>query len=285
VRVVGEQGFSRGRALAADDPVVARGAVFGVEPDARARALFLLNGRLPELEKSTVTVDKPGILKVREQVGDGEVTLRTDTDFTVTTTDAKQKGGFSIGFGRKAGAGDSRILQIFWAEIIVTRPGLEDFAVNASIKTGDGSSMELTHDDYKPVLPGSNTPRNYKVDSTILSPFYESENASNRDATSTTIFDRVHIPMEIIGNVFDKAASVKGFSIARLAFRVHLNTYLVNEEKPIYRISQIVEYTFTSKTDTPAPKYGKPITAKVTELPADEKAQLVKEHPRYDWIR
>jgi len=103
------------------------------------------------------------------------------------------------------------------------------------------------------------------------------EFADVRTAGSTTIYDRPSASQRVINTLFDKGAT-------QVVERDHFDDYLIVGYKTVYRVSLIVEWTFTSKTAST--RTTTPDTSgAVTSLPADVKAVLVKRYPKTEYIQ
>ncbi len=240
--------------------------------DSLARALFLLNGPLKEAgTKTNVKIDAAGAEAHKAKVGGGDLSLHTGVDYTPSEGGSQRVGGFSVGFSTTGDAADTRFMQMIWSEIVATQPDKSDVAVTKTGLHTSNGTMDLTTDPKKP---------NYKVDSesTATSPFYEQNFRSNRAAGATTIFDRPTEFTDIIGKQFDAGAT-------KVVERDHFDQFLVVEEKPVYQTTLYTQWVYTKKAGPPAKTTtfvsGKAITA----LPADVKKQIIKEYPKYEYIR
>jgi hypothetical protein len=238
-----------------------------LDADTLSRALFLLHGPVPETRRwSDVTIDAAGTEEHKANVGGGTISVHKGVDFTVKSDSSKFTGAFSVAYSG-AGSADTHVLQTIWAEIVATKRGKDKHVPRSGLGTAAGP-MELTTNPKSP---------NMKLDARPASPFYEEGSSSARTATGLTIFDRPSEFTHVIMEEFDDGAT-------KVVERDHFDIFLIQEEKPVYYVSVVVEWVYTSKTAstrTTLVKSGKAVTA----LPAMVKKQLVKQHPRFEYIR
>jgi len=235
--------------------------------DDLAQARFLLNAPPPDTgTHAEVTVDKAGTEAHKVKAGGGEVSVRTDVDFTAGG--AKYPGGYSVGYSG-TGSSDARFIQFLWSEIVATQPDKTDaFVDKKGLGTSNGT-MDLTIDPTKP---------KYKVDSgSSSSPFYEAGFTDVRTSTGTTIYDRPSEFADVIAKQFDAKAT-------QVVERDHFDVFLVTGYKTVYQVSLVVQWTYTSKTAVKRTTKFSSGSA-VTALPKDVKAALVKEYPKFDYVQ
>jgi len=243
------------------------------------RALFLLNAPPAATYFTLVDADNPGTEDHNAKVGGGVVSVHTGVDYRQKVPTGQPKNplsvdGFSIGYqGDKAS--ESHYIQTIWSEVISTQ---KDNTKTKVAKSGVPSiigSMDLTT-DLKNI--------NYKIDAAGKdSPFYDNGGLHNRKDDSITDFDRPADDKGVIGEQFD-AGAIQVDEIE------HFDDFLIQEEKAIYQVSLTVQFTYNSKTDVPSKANGKRVTkfisgAAIKGLPAEVKRQLVKEYPRFEYIR
>ncbi len=238
-----------------------------LKADTLSRALFLLNGPVPETRRwSDVTIDQAGTEEHKAKAGGGTISVHKGVDFTVTSDSSKFTGAFSVAYSG-TGSADTHMLQTIWAEIIATKRGKDKHVARTGLGSAAGP-MELTTNPKNPKM---------KLDARPASPFYEEGSSSARTATGLTIFDRPSEFTHVIMEEFDDGAT-------KVVERDHFDIFLIQEEKPVYYVSVVVEWVYTSKTAstrTTQVKSGKAVTA----LPAMVKKQLVKQHPKFEYIR
>lgn len=236
--------------------------------DTLSRALFLLHGPLPETRRySDVTIDKAGTEEHKAKAGGGTISVRKGVDFTLAK-DKTQKftDAFSVAYSG-TGFADTHIVQTLWAEIIATTGGKAKHVPRSGLGS-TGGKMDLTTNIKNPQMV---------IDAHAASPFYEEGSSSARTASGLTIFDRPFEFKHVIEEEFDKGAT-------QVVERDHFDTFLIQKEKPVYHVVIVVEWVYTSKTAFTRKTDVKSGTA-VTALPAAVKKQLVKQHPKYEYIR
>lgn len=237
--------------------------------DELAYALYLLNAPPPATTPTAeATVVGAGTEEHKATAGGGEVSVRTGVDYTPAGGGATRVGGFAIGYEGGLAA-ESRWLQFIWSEVLATQPdGSVKYVAESGLPTSNGT-MELTTNTSAPI---------YKVDSgTASSPFYEEGFRDIRTATGTTIYDRPAEFTDVIHRQFDAGAT-------KVVERDHFDTFLVRDYKTIYRVSVVVEWVYTSKMSvTRTTKFSS--GAQVDDLPAAMRKQLIKEYPKFEYIR
>jgi Domain of unknown function (DUF4157) len=242
--------------------------------DNASRALFFLNAPLAEMGTETdVTVDAAGTEAHKAAVSGGEVVVRTDVDYS--HGGSPRIGGFSVGYAG-GGAAESRILQMLWVEVLSTQPdGSVVHAADTGLATSQNATMDLTSDRTAPTNPDV---RKYKVDTASdTSPFYETAGMSIRTSTGTTIYDRPGEFVGVIHKEFDAGAT-------KVVERDHFEAFVIQENKPVYEVSLVVEWIYTSKTAvTRTTTFGS--GQAISALPDPVKKQLVKEFPKFEYIR
>ncbi|PWT95573.1 MAG: hypothetical protein C5B55_01135 [Blastocatellia bacterium] len=235
--------------------------------DAQAQALFHLNAPPPAKPETSLTPVKAGTEKLKEKVGDGEVSVHTEVEYKVG--EATRTGGFSIGYsGGKSE--ESRWIQFLWSEILSTQTdGSVKHVAATGLPVQGGRTVDLTTDPTSP---------KYHVDSAKTdTPLYEVGGINIRTTTGTTIYDRPGEFSDIIAKQFDAGAT-------KVIEKDHFDDFLVREYKTIYRVSLVVTWEYTSKTSVTRTTTFQSGSA-ATGMPSDFKRELVKEYPRFDYIQ
>ena len=233
--------------------------------DDLAHARFLLYGPVPKGDFAEVKETKPGDEKHRGKAAGGEVTLTTGLEYTRPGGE-KFSEAFAVGY-EGSQAKEARFIQFLWTEVIATMPGKAPAAVADSARSLSGS-IETTTDAAKPKRI---------VDTVGSSPFYESAGPDIRTATGTKIFDQPAHSFEVVNRQFAAGAT-------KVVERDHFDDYLIVGYKAVYRVSHIVEWTFTS----PAKPPRKPIfdsAGAVPGLPKEVKEVLVKRFPKLEYVQ
>ena len=239
-----------------------------LEGDDLAKAHFLLNAPPPDTDThSDATVDKAGTEAHKAKVGGGEVSAHTGVEYT-KSSGAKRTEAYSVGYAG-SGSSDAHFIQFLWSEIVATQPDKQAAFVDKKGLVTSNGTMDLTIDSTKP---------KYKVDSGPSgSPFYETDGIDVRTSTGTTIYDRPLEFADVIAKQFDAKAT-------QVVERDHFDVFLVTGYKTVYRVSLVVQWTYTSKTDVTRTTTFSSGSA-VTALPKDVKAALVKEYPKFDYVQ
>ena len=226
---------------------------------------YNLYAPLPQKEFEEVKETKPGTEAHKGTTASGgEVTLHTGVEYT-RPDKSKFPEAFSLGY-TGTDTKEARFVQFLWTEVIATLPGQAPAAVSGAAISLSGT-IELTTDPTKPKRI---------VDSIGSSPFYEHAGADIRTATATRIFDQPAHSKDVVNGQFDRGATL-------VVERDHFDDYLVVGRKTVYRVSHIVEWTFTAKDKS----VRKPIfdsAAAVTALPVETREVLVKRYPKFAYI-
>ena len=235
--------------------------------DDRSRVLFLLYAPPAQREGADVTVDKAGKEEHKGQTASGgDVAFNTGVEYTRKAGGEKYPTAFSVSY-QGADSKEARFIQFLWTEVLATFPGKQPEAVNDTAISLSGS-IELTTDPAKPKRI---------VDTVGSNAFYDDPGPDIRTAGGTVIFDQPHHSFQVVNRQFDKGATL-------VVERDHFDDYLVIGYKTAYRVSHVVEWTFTGKETfvrKPIPQGG----AAVTALPADVKAVLLKRFPKLAYIQ
>lgn len=233
--------------------------------DDLAHARFLLYGPAPKGDFAEVTETKPGDEKHRGKAAGGEVTLNTGLEYTRPGGE-KFSEAFAVGY-EGSQSKEARFIQFLWTEVIATLPGKAPAAVADTARSLSGSIETTTN----PAMPKR------IVDTIGTSPYYESAGADVRTATGTKIYDQPAHSFEVVNRQFEAGAT-------QVVERDHFDDYLIVGYKAVYRVSHIVEWTFTSKAKPPR----KPIfdsAGPVTGLPKEVKEVLVKRFPKLEYVQ
>ena len=237
--------------------------------DDLAHARFLLHSPPPKPERADVTVDKEGKEEHKAKVAGGEVSFHKDVEYTTTFGKTKSTEGFSVGY-EGSESKEARFIQFLWGEVIVTKQGKAPEAVPGTYITVSGS-VELTTD------PKTAPPKRIVDSGSAPTPFYEDAGPDVRTAKGTAIFDRPATFAGAIDKQFDDGAT-------QVVERDHFDDYLIVGYKTVYRVSLIVEWTYTSRTKfTRVTKFDSGEAVK--GLPSEVKAALVKQYPKFEYIQ
>jgi annexin-like protein len=236
--------------------------------DELAYALYLLNAPPSAAPAKTTTVNAPGTEQHAGKVPGGDVSLHTGATMTIGGG-GPLADSFSVGYQGGLSA-DTRWVQFIWSEIVATQADGSDAHVAASGLGTSNGKMDLTTDPSSP---------RYKVDSesTSKTPFYEEGFVSIRTPTATTIYDRPEAFSDVIEKQFDAGAT-------KVIERDHFDHFLVRDYKTIYHTSLYVEWVYTSKVAVARTTHPGP-GGKVTEMPGAFRDQMIKEYPRFEYIR
>lgn len=229
--------------------------------------LFLLHGPAAGTPHTEITVLGAGTVGKAEKAGGGDVEARTGAKIRRTGTAESLEPAFSISY-KGPDASKSRWLQFIWREIVVDHPVKGTYRVDEAVNSSAKHGYRLTTDTTKPV---------YNTDSkSATDPFYEAGFADNRSADATTIFDLPGSFKPVVDRQFDAGAT-------KVVSRAHFTTYLVRDMKVLYAVSTDVEWTFTSKADTPKPAQKQSGAAAGALDPAMRK-KLVEQYPDFAYL-
>jgi hypothetical protein len=205
-------------------------------------------------------------------VGGGDVTVAIGVSGKPTTEDRPVRNdGFSLSYQGKDSS-TTRWLQFIWREVIAIVPDKDgkEVAIPVEVKFGDAKDFYLsTFDPTKPV---------YNTDSSKGSPYYESDGYNNRDDKSTTIYD---YPSGAGPTTLKKCFVDLG--AVRVITRAHFVSYLVRDDKVLYRVQIDMEWVYTSANANPRPTFT--VSGDVVDKldPAIRK-KLLEQHPAHDYL-
>lgn len=129
---------------------------------------------------------------------------------------------------------DSRWLQFVWFEMTASTPAGTAY-LSGSVPTSSG------------LLPFTTNPAspNWAVDSGANNPFYESDAASLRNNSSTTIFDAAG---GASWSPIPQAVFSAGLGATSVTFTAHFETYLIQNNQAVYKVPYSASTTYTPPT-------------------------------------
>ncbi len=219
-----------------------------------------------------------GAVKVRS----GEILRIEETQNGTPTGRTQPVPGF-LALEYKGGqAAVTKWLQFAWFELTARIPGVTDRAVFPGSLPPVGGRQRL--------LTTAPTQPQWIVDSeSSTDPYYESAGLAHRSPQGITIFDRPGLLIErTVPTVFEQAKAKSGVEADSVTFAAHLDTYLIQNNIPVYHVPWAATIKFTRRDLNLQIPPGYTIEGKagpVTALPENLRAILHAGFPSYTGIR
>jgi hypothetical protein len=235
-------------------------------------------------------VERPGGVVHKGNLADGTVRVRSNEVLLLEeTSDGTRTGKTTVVPGflaleyKGSQADMTKWLQFAWFEMTAKIPRVTDRApFPGSLPSIGGSPRPLTTDTANP---------QWIVDSSSTSdPFYESSGGfANRSPRVITIFDRPGMLIErIVPTVFQQAKAKFGVEAESVTFAAHFDTYLIQNNVPVYHVSFVATITFNQAEQNlqKPPVYALEGTAgPIVMLPAHLRTILHSGYPSYTAIK
>ncbi|MGH3933447.1 MAG: DUF4157 domain-containing protein [Pseudonocardiaceae bacterium] len=250
---------------------------------------------LPSVQRSRIDITKPGTVAHRGEVGAappgtsgpsiGKVEVRTGEEIELVSGMAVPN-VIALEYSGSLSA-DSKWLQFLWLEAAAMTP--EGPVRDSSAVLTNAGWVTLTDNPAAP---------NWVVDNFYSpEPFYDSANI--RTSSSITIFD---IPLSEGARGLAQALFTAHPTATKVVLTAHFDTYLIQQNASAYHVAFSASAAFlvqagssSASEESVAPRDGELIggtigytvgaAGPVTALPSDLKATLIKQYPKFDYVK
>lgn len=238
--------------------------------DELSYALYLLNAPPPAVPRGSFqTVPSSGTPPATPPptVEGGRVSALTAVQYT---TPGGGTGSVSFAVAYSGGlAADSRWLQFIWREVQVTDASGANRWLTDTVTIGARTYPLTTN----------NGPRNYSVDSrSATDPFYEASTSTARREPDLTMIADAPTPLRSL------VTREYGLGARSVISRARFEIYLIRDYRTLYHVGIDVEHSFRDATNFSTARNIR-VTERVSALPSELHAALVRDYPAFSYIQ